>query len=82
MPHGVRLSGLRYRGSLAEARARPIPQPQTGDFYVAGRALVFTAQYRRRRGYCCGSGSAIVHSTRSNGQWRTRREAHGLEVER
>ena len=26
------------------------------DFYTEGRALVFTARFLLRRGYCCGSG--------------------------
>jgi hypothetical protein len=40
----------------AEAHARPLPRPQAGDFYIEGEHVVFTAQYHRRRGYCCGSG--------------------------
>jgi len=34
------------------------PQPlQPGDFYYTPEGyLVFTEQYHRRRGYCCGSG--------------------------
>ena len=40
----------------AEAMQRKAPTPQPGDFYVEGHAVVFTAQYHRRRGYCCGSG--------------------------
>jgi hypothetical protein len=39
----------------AEAHARPLPRPQAGDFYIEGKHVVFTAQYHRRRGYCCGS---------------------------
>jgi hypothetical protein len=26
------------------------------DFYYEGPLMVFTAEYLRRRGYCCGSG--------------------------
>ena len=26
------------------------------DYYEEGAAMVFTAAYHRRRGYCCGSG--------------------------
>ncbi|HZU22111.1 MAG TPA: DUF5522 domain-containing protein [Terriglobales bacterium] len=26
------------------------------DFYYEGAYMVFTAEYLRRRGYCCGSG--------------------------
>ncbi|HEX8476232.1 MAG TPA: DUF5522 domain-containing protein [Pyrinomonadaceae bacterium] len=26
------------------------------DFYREGAAIVFTAQYHLRRGYCCGNG--------------------------
>lgn len=41
---------------FAVARSRPLPRPVDGDFYHEGRLVVFTAQYHRRRGYCCGSG--------------------------
>jgi hypothetical protein len=34
------------RGSFAEKR----------DYYYDGEAIVFTASYLQRRGYCCGSG--------------------------
>ncbi|HXE72381.1 MAG TPA: DUF5522 domain-containing protein [Candidatus Nitrosotenuis sp.] len=27
-----------------------------GDYYLEDGKMVFTAQYLRRRGYCCGSG--------------------------
>jgi len=40
----------------AEARAKPLPQTQAGDFYIEGDHVVFTAQYHLKRGYCCGSG--------------------------
>jgi hypothetical protein len=40
----------------AEAHTRPLPRPRAGDFYIEGERVVFTAQYHRRRGYCCGSG--------------------------
>ncbi|MDR3739142.1 MAG: DUF5522 domain-containing protein [Terracidiphilus sp.] len=33
----------------------PIPL-EPGDFYLEGEALVFTAAYHLKRGYCCGSG--------------------------
>ncbi|MBL9167766.1 MAG: ABC transporter substrate-binding protein [Verrucomicrobiales bacterium] len=33
----------------------PLPL-QPGDFYFEAGLLVLTAQYHRRRGYCCGSG--------------------------
>ena len=26
------------------------------DFYFEGQFIVFTAEYLKRRGYCCGSG--------------------------
>ena len=39
-----------------ELKSRPAPHPQAGDFYVEGHLVVFTGQYHRRRGYCCGSG--------------------------
>lgn len=29
---------------------------QEGDYYFEGPYMVFTEQYHRRRGYCCGSG--------------------------
>ncbi|WP_354578249.1 DUF5522 domain-containing protein [Hymenobacter sp. UYP22] len=37
---------------------RPTPQPlQPGDFYYTPEGyMVFTEQYHRRRGSCCGSG--------------------------
>jgi hypothetical protein len=41
---------------VIEARARPLPRPAAGDFYLEGGKVVFTAQFHRRRGYCCGSG--------------------------
>jgi hypothetical protein len=30
--------------------------PGPGDFYFEGPYMVFTAQYLKRRGYCCKSG--------------------------
>ena len=42
--------------NFAEAKARPLPRPMAGDFYIEGEHVVFTAEYHRRRGYCCGSG--------------------------
>jgi hypothetical protein len=39
----------------ATAMARPLPVPAEGDTYLEGDLLVFTAQYHRRRGYCCGN---------------------------
>lgn len=40
--------------TLAEFAARPL---LPGDFYHTPEGyLVFTEQYHRRRGYCCGSG--------------------------
>jgi hypothetical protein len=40
------------------AKVRPVAQfpPSPGDFYMEGEAVVFTAQYHLRRGWCCGSG--------------------------
>ncbi|WP_317127448.1 DUF5522 domain-containing protein [Hymenobacter metallilatus] len=37
---------------------RPLPQPLLpGDYYYTPDGyMVFTEQYHRRRGYCCGSG--------------------------
>ena len=46
------------RDELA-ARQRPPATPLTvlpGDTYQEGEAIVFTAQFHLRRGYCCGSG--------------------------
>jgi hypothetical protein len=31
------------------------PKILPGDFYFDGGLMVFTAEYHRRRGYCCGS---------------------------
>ena len=42
--------------NFAEAKARPLPRPMAGDFYIESEHVVFTAEYHRRRGYCCGSG--------------------------
>src|SRR5258708_33662553 len=42
--------------NVAEAKMRALPRPAAGDFYIEGEHVVFTAQYHRRRGYCCGSG--------------------------
>ncbi|NOT59334.1 MAG: hypothetical protein HOP19_03815 [Acidobacteria bacterium] len=34
-----------------------LQQLQEGrDFYWEGAAIVFTSEFHRRRGYCCGSG--------------------------
>ena len=35
---------------------RPHPLREGEDFYLEGAALVFTARYHLRRGYCCESG--------------------------
>jgi hypothetical protein len=32
------------------------PKILPGDFYFDAGLMVFTADYHRRRGYCCGSG--------------------------
>lgn len=42
--------------NFAEAKARPLPRLMAGDFCIEGEHVVFTAEYHRRRGYCCGSG--------------------------
>jgi Family of unknown function (DUF5522) len=34
---------------------RPLPVPGEGDAYLEANFVVFTAQYHRRRGYCCGN---------------------------
>lgn len=45
-----------YRRNFARMSAQPQPL-QPGDFYYTPEGyLVFTEQYHRRRGYCCGSG--------------------------
>ena len=36
------------------ATARPLTEGE--DYYLEGAAVVFTAAYHLRRGYCCGSG--------------------------
>ncbi len=37
--------------------SEPEPELREGkDFYMDGPYLVFTADYHRKRGYCCGSG--------------------------
>jgi len=43
---------------LAAATAPPAQEAlvEGGDYYVEGAAVVFTAAYHLRRGYCCGSG--------------------------
>jgi len=33
-----------------------VPKILPGDFYFENGLLVFTAEYHRRRGWCCGSG--------------------------
>jgi len=35
---------------------RPQPLTEGEDFYREGAAIVFTARYHLRRGYCCASG--------------------------
>jgi hypothetical protein len=40
----------------AEANPGAPLAPVEGDFYLEGETMVFTEQYHRRRGYCCGSG--------------------------
>lgn len=45
---------------LATAAAQPAdarsPLVEGEDYYLEGAAIVFTAAYHLRRGYCCGSG--------------------------
>jgi len=40
----------------AEAKALPWLEPQPGDFYSENGLMVFTEDYLRRKGYCCGGG--------------------------
>ena len=40
----------------AEAKTRPLPNAHTGDFYTDDGRVIFTEQYHRKRGYCCGNG--------------------------
>jgi Family of unknown function (DUF5522) len=40
---------------MAETPVQP-PLVEGEDFYWEGAALVFTARYHLRRGYCCESG--------------------------
>jgi hypothetical protein len=37
------------QGATASQQALP------GEFYIEGGLMVFTAEYHRRRGYCCGN---------------------------
>jgi hypothetical protein len=39
-----------------EAEATRTPLVEGEDFYWEGAAMVFTAQFHLRRGYCCQSG--------------------------
>ena len=39
-----------------ESSRKEIPLVEGEDYYREGTAIVFTAQYHLRRGYCCGSG--------------------------
>jgi len=49
-------SGQMYRRNFVRMPTPPQPL-QPGDFYYTPEGyLVFTEQYHRRRGYCCGSG--------------------------
>jgi hypothetical protein len=43
-----------FHRSTESADLRPKILP--ADFYFDGALMVFTAEYHRRRGYCCGSG--------------------------
>jgi len=36
--------------------AGPLPLVEGEDYYLEGPAMVFTAAFLRRRGYCCDSG--------------------------
>lgn len=48
---------ITWDGLVARSRRDGVPPvPGEGDFYAEGSAIVFTAQYHLRRGYCCGSG--------------------------
>ncbi|HXI69004.1 MAG TPA: cysteine-rich CWC family protein [Verrucomicrobiae bacterium] len=42
-----------HRGKAVGAA---LPKILPGDFYFDGGAMVFTAEYHLRRGYCCDSG--------------------------
>ncbi len=37
-------------------KSEPTSPVEDADFYWEGAALVFTARYHLRRGYCCGNG--------------------------
>ena len=41
---------------MTKAAKQPPPLVEGEDFYWEGAALVFTARYHLRRGYCCESG--------------------------
>jgi hypothetical protein len=55
------MKGKNIRADMDDEGFHPsslIPHPLRAgeDFYLEGRALVFTARYHLRRGYCCESG--------------------------
>ena len=39
----------------ADAVAQPTTELAAEDFYMDGLYLVFTAEYHRKRGFCCNS---------------------------
>ena len=41
---------------MTKAAKQPPPLVEDEDFYWEGAAMVFTARYHLRRGYCCESG--------------------------
>ncbi len=45
------------------------------DFYLDGPLLVFTEAYHRKRGYCCGSWSAVPQAGTAVGKARSWRFA-------
>jgi prepilin-type N-terminal cleavage/methylation domain-containing protein/prepilin-type processing-associated H-X9-DG protein len=47
---------LHHRACLCRACVETFHQTETADTYFDGGLLVFTADYLKRRGYCCGNG--------------------------
>lgn len=74
VPEAARRLSCICRRCVEDAlRCRPLPKPGAGDYYLdstTGR-MVFTEQYHRRRGYCCGSGCRHcpwIPDRKTNGQ--------------
>jgi len=55
----------RYPGWIAAAERPALVENE--DYYVEGPAIVFTARYHLRRGYCCDSGCRHCPYKEQNG---------------